>query len=256
MPTFIGKKQKRVKKSKCVAWWKLPQDITFDILSRLPVETLIQCRRPLIFKEWRTTISDPLFVHAQFVRASQANDQNHDILVVTSKWELCMVNHVGCINESVKRLPFPNYLSKLGMNSCNGLLCLWDYPFNRITIYNPFITNDIMKLPYDRSRTSSGCGFGFDPIKNQYKVVAFFRSSTGLDAEVYTLGLGSWRIIGEVPFNPLQPENENVFLNGTLYWLAKRRAGRRNGIGYFDFGREKFQFDPTLPFNAVSGKIA
>ncbi|CAL5021768.1 unnamed protein product [Urochloa decumbens] len=48
----------------------LPEDIIFDVLSRLPVRTL--CRLRCVCKAWRALISDPAFAAAQGSRAAAA----------------------------------------------------------------------------------------------------------------------------------------------------------------------------------------
>ncbi|CAL4887646.1 unnamed protein product [Urochloa decumbens] len=48
----------------------LPEDIIFDVLSRLPVRTL--CRLRCVCKAWRVLISDPAFAAAQGSRAAAA----------------------------------------------------------------------------------------------------------------------------------------------------------------------------------------
>ncbi|GJM85107.1 hypothetical protein PR202_ga01530 [Eleusine coracana subsp. coracana] len=47
---------------------ELPEDIIFDVLSRLPVKPL--CRFGCESKAWRALISDPAFAEAQSSRAA------------------------------------------------------------------------------------------------------------------------------------------------------------------------------------------
>ncbi|KAF9615070.1 hypothetical protein IFM89_021641 [Coptis chinensis] len=225
-----------------VCWWKFPPDITFNIFSRLPLQTLRRCRRML--KEWRIIISDPHLINTHLIRSSQV--EYPDILILT-KNKFYFVNRVSSIEESVKGFSLPKDLkSSIIINTCNGLLC--SHRDNKTHVWNPF-TREVMHIPPSRD-TPKVLGFGFDPILNQYKVVAFFISSNNVEVEVFTIGSSSWKKVTEVPFVP-DPSYTSVLLNGSLHWSAWCMRSKRMGIGCFAIGDEEFRFVP-LPSAAVS----
>jgi len=103
------------------------------------------------------------------------------------------------------------------VGSCNGILCL---VVNRrhIILWNPSIRKftTLSYIVY---------GFGYDPLSDNYKVVAVFcyGSSNGVlkaKISVHTLGICSWRMIEgnfPVPKDGLLKLN---FVSGTLNWFV------------------------------------
>ncbi|KAG5551632.1 hypothetical protein RHGRI_009899 [Rhododendron griersonianum] len=137
------------------------------------------------------------------------------------------------------------------IGSCNGLLCLGDpYSDGPIRICNPLF-RDLITLPNcpsGRSNSRCSCAFGYSPVTDQYKVVRTVRSIlprvvdpvTGreaCEAEIYTLGEGSWRSIGEIP-TMIYSSSINAFLNGSLHWVNVY------SIYCFDFGSELIRSVP------------
>ncbi|KAI8003493.1 putative F-box protein [Camellia lanceoleosa] len=61
---------------------KLPDDVLFDILSRLPVQSLIQyiC----VCKSWRTMISNPQFIKTHLHRSSNSKSSDSQRLLLSS----------------------------------------------------------------------------------------------------------------------------------------------------------------------------
>ncbi|KAE9456235.1 hypothetical protein C3L33_11862, partial [Rhododendron williamsianum] len=148
------------------------------------------------------------------------------------------------------------------INSCNGLLCLFDESDfgpcsdGPICICNPLL-GELVTLPKSpsvrpMSELLSCAAFGYSPMTNQYKVVRSFRSFVigpvtdreMCEAEIYTLGEGSWRSIGKIP-TMVQSSSFNAFLNGSLHWLSHTLS--EDFIYCFDFGSEQFRAVPE-PF--------
>ncbi|KAF7145470.1 hypothetical protein RHSIM_Rhsim04G0044300 [Rhododendron simsii] len=134
------------------------------------------------------------------------------------------------------------------IGSCNGLLCLGTrYSDGPIRICNPLLC-DLVTLPNcpsGRSISSFSCAFGYSPMIDQYKVVRCFGLGdvypvTGretYEAEIYTLGEGSWRSIGKIPTR-ICSSSINAFLNGSLHWVNSY------SIYCFDFGSEQLRSVP------------
>ncbi|XP_026383015.1 F-box/kelch-repeat protein At3g06240-like [Papaver somniferum] len=81
-------------------------------------------------------------------------------------------------------------------------------------------------------------GFGFDPHKEQYKVVRIHYPDRNLDVghvDVYTLGAGSgWRNIGDVTYSLSSPPG--ILVDGVLHWIDYKAM---NIVG-FSLQDEKF----------------
>ncbi|KAF9590171.1 hypothetical protein IFM89_031775 [Coptis chinensis] len=264
---------KRVKtyyerRSEC-ALWNVPEDITANILARLHIRYLMLCR--CVCRAWRILISDPISIlmHLTHRRTLQLNNIEDTDLVFGvrdsfAKTNFYMVENVGSSNESVKLFPaLPSHLSKYKLvASCNGLLCLRNLTLRDrvIIIWNPF-TGEILDIPSPNLVTAKSVthfGFGYDSIVKKYKVLAISYPETLDDtklvvAEVWTLGLGSWRHIGIVPFQPVDPQ---FSLEGSLHWMSYERESNLLGIGSFDVRNEEFHF-VLIPqnFNSKSSRF-
>ncbi|OMO54304.1 hypothetical protein CCACVL1_27914 [Corchorus capsularis] len=132
-----------------------------------------------------------------------------------------------------------------------------------IFLYNPFLnqhqtlSTKPYKVPYQKDKV---IGFGYDSVKNDYKVVFWYELeynyARGYNqlAQVYSLGMNCWRNL-EIPDDDITPifgKDDNkyaVFLNGGIHWLGYRRRRRcRNpnlkGVISFNVNSEEFQWFP------------
>lgn len=233
---------------------ELPIHLVIDILSRLPVKTLLDFRR--VCKGWLSLISDPYFANLHLDK-SQPSLLLAPFKPVGSResWKLNLVDlHVNPSSPSndpvelvttinLPKGPFPYNV----VNSCNGLLCLFS-PWNDspISIYNPLL-GELVTLP----RCPSGCpilsfsdvAFGYSPMTDQYKVVRSFYGKGRLtcETEIYTLGEGSWRSMGKIPCL-VRNTSFNAFLDGSLHWISD--AFSVDFIYCLDFGSEQFRSVP------------
>ncbi|KAG4126539.1 hypothetical protein ERO13_D10G162500v2 [Gossypium hirsutum] len=130
------------------------------------------------------------------------------------------------ILDILSRLPIN---SLLHYSACNGLLCLVgpkkDDPF------------------YDRCM-SRFWGLGYSIATNQYKLLQSYYPTLELNyptAEIYTIGSGTWRSIGNTPTGSVSLPF-NAFLNGALHWSKSSLGGEF--INSFDFDTERFGMVP------------
>lgn len=158
----------------------------------------------------------------------------------------------------------------LSLNSCHGLIYLCQgYPDDTIRGHKLILPNNLTELkilnpmtgeyislpPCEKGRRlfSSLCGLGFCPKTNQYKVLrgsfpseefktnCFPFPSERLQAEVYTLGSGTWRNIGVVPdFYGHVLRCLDTFINGSLHCLHVDDEDDVQ-ICAFDFEKEQFK---------------
>ncbi|KAA8545256.1 hypothetical protein F0562_020040 [Nyssa sinensis] len=253
----------------------LPTDIAINILSRLPVKTLITFR--CVCKSWNSIISNPHFI-AIHLNQSTSHDNNCSGYLLYKPSDdsdskscslLCDKTFVQLSNLE---LPFESDCSSLTIvGSVNGLLCLADPFIGRIMyLCNPSI----------RKYKEIGCscsthqstdlnayvvlGFGYDQPANDYKVVRiayvaeeyfsdddsdddsvnvleFFRGIYR-EVEVYTLSTDSWKKKGIEFMWGVNPQSSPAFVNGALHWIAAHQERAHNElILSFDIGKEVFQ---------------
>ncbi|KAG5551601.1 hypothetical protein RHGRI_009870 [Rhododendron griersonianum] len=255
------------KKKRKLSVPELPAHITVDILSRLPVKTLLHSQ--LVCKHWLSLTSpNPPFARLHLSKSPIA------LLIRPACPDRCQLR---LIDLRLQALPnfhpkhaqlklSPNlHLPLLGhrvVNSCNGLLCLYDQS-DPVFVCNP-VLGEYISIPlsqhmgrYDHTTSA----FGFSPKTKKYKVLQLFLKFVSYEsetyeaeAEIYTLGEGPWRSLGRVPFHPdsqsfyaslsgaLDWFNHSFYasLNGAFHWLTFDRASP-DFIRCFDFDSERFR---------------
>ncbi|OVA14609.1 F-box domain [Macleaya cordata] len=242
----------------------LPEEITRDTLSRLPFESVLECK--LVCKTWRNLIYNPYFFHLHLRRLYDHNSVAGKVglLFITKKKKeskkLYYGEYVENDDDSCKKLPRINLQLPVDMacivGSCNGLICISithgvtiDDP---VYICNP-ITRECVNLPRFKVNTIAEgrmlSGFGYyHSSTNEYKVVRIFYSfkqpSIGR-IQVYTLGGGSgWRDVGEItyPLEPTSRPSPGTLANGALHWVDYF-----GNIFAFDLADEVFRLLPPPP---------
>ncbi|KAH6771727.1 hypothetical protein C2S51_010131 [Perilla frutescens var. frutescens] len=263
---------------------ELPSEMIEDILSRLPIRSIIRCK--CVCKPWRN-----LLVTREFVKSH------------LSKSVACLA--VSFLAYYPKPYKFFEFVDELNLDrhmprwimvtlfncnlpcreplhsSANGLLFLCTQGPSHSDLYrlqpgrvmwrrsfficNP-ITREYITLPCPRESSSSKeqlqldtYGFGVSRMNNgQYKLVRMFHQCirgthvpvklAESECQVYTVGTGSWRRIGPGGRPLLYTENDvGVFLNGNLHWLAREVEGSFVWISCFDLVTEVFStFSPPL----------
>ncbi|KAF2292366.1 hypothetical protein GH714_020712 [Hevea brasiliensis] len=242
----------------------LPREIALDILSRLPITSLIQIK--WVCRSWRSLAQDPLLAT---MHLSRMNDNDPGLIL---HCDLPLQNHLYSLHLSapdiVTRLRGPMISEFAIVGSCNGLLCLWHSLYkDKCYIYNPF-TRDFKELPRPeqfQTQTRVAMGFGFHPGTKEYKVVriVYYRNEDEASSfqvrrylpesnvQVLTLGSGrsTWRSKGKTCYQILgsgRPYQSNVLLNGRLHWLTCRhRHQSLRLLVSFDLADEQFQEVPN-----------
>ena len=256
----------------------LPDEIVLEILTRLPVNSLLRFR--CVCKTWYSYITNPNFISTHL---SSLLSHNHGCVIYmrrTFPWNYSSSppTLVACDRtfERVSEFRIPFTFQSASSNlvgSCNGILCLTDYivsEFNGVYLWNPSIRK-FKKLP-DTCLSwlhHPKLGFGYDSLNNDYKVVRISRSRIKdmmppLEVEVYTLSLDSWKRIGfGIPWRPnvvfweIKCFLPSPFVSGHLHWMilyAEDRGGRERRSTHmilsFDVNSEKFK---ELPLPADEG---
>ncbi|XVF74681.1 hypothetical protein PTKIN_Ptkin13bG0131200 [Pterospermum kingtungense] len=231
-----------------------PADLMHDILSRLPVKTLLRFK--CVSKPWGSLIDDSDF----------AKHHLHHSLKSNTNVKLFLDNCVEVddkaysvdfdLFDNLVQIPRPftaetdKYCSRI-FGSCNGLLAvyhreagiaLWN-PTTRKCHYLPSLDDDLT-LDHD----TPILGFGYDATKNDYKVVKMLRSKTQncFKVMVYSLKANSWRRIMDCPFdfptNIPTNYNDGAYLNNSLHWVGNKRGVFYGGNVIFalDLGIEEY----------------
>ncbi|XP_074375846.1 F-box/kelch-repeat protein At3g23880-like [Apium graveolens] len=240
----------------------LPAEIVADILSRLPIKTIVHCRT--VCKRWHILLSEAYFVSLHLSRSPVG------LIGHRTKLRSDLFN-LGELDDNLEYHEFidPCPLERLDLrsrlcwflDSINGLIFYevkvdHDYVLN---ICNP-ITREYIILPGDNCVRSSMYeivtrGFGFVEASNQYKVVTLYLGSNKSECKIYTLGTGMWRSLGHLPFFVNGLQNGSVggfgicstFFAGNLYWLAKEEHTNKEMVYTFDLERESFQLTDSAP---------
>lgn len=254
----------------------LPSEIALDIISRLPITSLIQFR--FVCQSWHTLAHDPHLANLHLSRT--ANDNPYLIFHCDYpiRNQLYFAESFGRDDEFegiVRKIhtPFSTSMPEFNViGSCNGLLCLSDSLFNdAIYIYNPF-TRNYKELPESTRFQDQQVlfGFGFHPTTNEYKVlkIVYYRNpsnvlwrrrfrnrdNTQSEVQVYSFCSKTWRSIGAVPYQLERRSSEAVLVSGRLHWVS--RPGRYNGVRgriiiSFDLANEHFYEVPKPDFGGL-----
>ncbi|KAK6122837.1 hypothetical protein DH2020_043418 [Rehmannia glutinosa] len=213
-----------------VPFSNLPEDIITEILSRLPVKTLLKFR--CVSKSWLNLISSPQFVNAHLKNSTKNNMGFHSRLVFHLRYSPSpKVFHTFSLHPkiddyeslSVDKLVLscrPCYAIEI-VGSCNGLVCVvLDY--NSVVLWNP-TTRKSKTLPVsDSSLDLSKHGFGYDAANDDYKVVEFgcnydtFGYKKSTKRNIYSSRVDSWRTM-EWPCSDII-DGPSVFVNGVIHW--------------------------------------
>ncbi|KAG5527540.1 hypothetical protein RHGRI_028445 [Rhododendron griersonianum] len=232
----------------------LPGDLEIEILSRLPVKSLLRFK--CICKSWYVSIKSPRFIN-KHLRLSQ---NSSCLLLLRARRDtykyLATLLSSGTIGVSAE-MEFPNLKSAKIIGSCNGLVSICDYFYDYRTIHilNP-ATREVIKPipvpPYETcqphvSPETTFFAFGFDPKINDYKLVRINRlvaESGELPSvvQICTLRSPSWRDTElVVPAHISANGQINTYINGTFNWLARDSEGSINTILSFHMSNEVFE---------------
>ncbi|XP_042477396.1 F-box protein At3g07870-like [Macadamia integrifolia] len=249
----------------------LPFEIIKDILSRLPVKSLMRFR--CVSKDWRYLIHDPFFISQHLNRSSE---KNPGLCLADGRFFTIILD--GSSTATRVDIPFQGLVDRVEiLGSCNGLLCLfvaerlsdWYRHINPIYLWNP-ARREYRKLPdapFSSPRiwgiSTTVLGFGYDSINNEYKVVRIIyfcergmdRLIPKSDVRVYSLASVKWKKLGNAPFE-IRDTSSKAVLNGFIHWMATRKIKSQmlELIVSFDVRNEVFR-EIHLP-NGVGGECS
>lgn len=233
----------------------LPQDIITNILSRLPVKSLLRfkCVSPL----WKSLISDPHFARTHLNQTKNSKYPEQKIIISTRFGNLYSVD-CNDVNPTTRKLEFPTVEQHDAekwvqvLCSCDGLL-LVSRSDNSIFLLNPS-TRECKKLPIcpfvqimDRYHSPDVYGVGYDSSTDDYKVLMFSYiyeyGSNATVVTIYSLKTNAWRRIEDLHNRSTVGHFGGVFLNGCLHYLCRTGNGSTR-ITAFDLSGEIFKEVP------------
>ncbi|KAI9117948.1 hypothetical protein K1719_011090 [Acacia pycnantha] len=223
----------------------LPDEIMEEILTRLPVKSLIRFKS--VAKSWCEQIANPSFIARQFELYDSVTENSRLRLIFRWHEKPC-ISLISDQEPIDVEVPFPekdDVSFILVYGQCNGIFCLYAVYGDKarrfsLILWNPG-TREVKVLP--ASHDHSIFGFGIDPVTKDYKVVRIggliFEGRENPSVEVYNLGTDSWRTVDTVvPANELGFPNCRAYLNGFYHWIIVDYNDR--GILFFDFSKELF----------------
>ncbi|XP_074352944.1 F-box protein CPR1-like [Apium graveolens] len=132
----------------------------------------------------------------------------------------------------------------------------FSYPATRKCKMLPTPPADFRR-PFNLDRSSQLCGFGYDGVNDDYKVVRIFQpggrslSAVGSKVTVYRLKTNSWKQLKNISSDFQFIEPWGVFICGALHWVTFKTQERCFVILAFDLGVETYS---EVPFPEVEHK--
>lgn len=213
------------------------EEVIINILSRLPVKTVVVCK--CVAKHWLRLISEPRFPLLQL----SWSKKKPKYIVCPYPEDYDTINHLCLLEDDGRIIDVPLFGFEEVCSpeiTCflNGLACSVNEDCDGlnevdINIFNP-ITRDSILLPRGSpSVVIPSVGISFDPKSNDFKAFRFFSDSSKGEVvkykcEVYASGSTAWRRISEdvqrprsSPVHPFCPYYASIA--GTIYWFVWSR---------------------------------
>ncbi|OIT24606.1 PREDICTED: F-box protein At3g07870-like [Nicotiana attenuata] len=248
----------------------LQNEIALDIVSRLPISSLIQFR--FVCQTWNMLTHDSRLVDLHLTRALKINPCIIFKSYHPQKEQLFFVELSDHDDDEHTlreiQIPFSASMAKFRVvGSCKGLLCLSGvYDHQAVYIYNPFSTEH-KKLPHCNHELEVNevvYGFGFHPATNDYKVIkigyyphVYYATWSPVnthdhdlprsEVHVFCLGSNTWRNLGELPYK--LHHSPGVLVSGRLHWVTRFNWHLDRLIVSFDLFNDTFQEVPRPDFN-------
>ncbi|XP_050235710.1 F-box/kelch-repeat protein At3g06240-like isoform X1 [Mercurialis annua] len=213
----------------------LPEEVIVEILSRLPVKSVLKFSS--VCKLWNCVIRSPDFISTH----TRNSNKHHNYMFLLHSYKCRHQYSMHFDNKD-----FDEYLSVQPLfnqanvsevvASSNGLVCLFCvYKRNihihrdlyKFVIWNPSIRKYFLlpepsfRLRSNYSSTHSKLlGFGFDSRLNDYNFfVAQYSVSSVTQVALYSLNSNTWKKITNVPpINRVFYSNSSTFVLGRLFW--------------------------------------
>ncbi|KAE8674661.1 Detected protein of unknown function [Hibiscus syriacus] len=256
---------------------ELPDMLVLEILSKLPVKSLIRFR--CVCKPWSSSFETPHFI----TKHHQNNLKNNNLNLLLKRChgdtrdDIHYFSQLSTEKDQNFRLKnnihlpfFDNFVhAPLIQGPCNGILCLAERVVgHNFALWNPS-TREFKILPKSTVQRPPGLlefssfyclGFGYDSHTDDFKVLRFvtYYFEENLDeglmadwtrqVELYSLKSDSWKEISFTGVYAFASTLFNNYVNGFIYWKG---VGVDHHILSFDMVNEKFSTSPMPEFGGT-----
>ncbi|KAL2906802.1 F-box protein CPR1 [Bienertia sinuspersici] len=205
----------------------LPTNIIVEILSKLPVKSLL--RFQCICKSWQSLIKSPYFIKIQFNQTLTSHSNLHLLASVEhsslhcSELDLC--HDQVSFSFSALHHPLKPRQPITIVGSYNGVVCISNISKSDVCLYNP-LTKSHRKLPASKMSipniNMTVFGFGYDRNNDDYKVLRIVQGLGKIDdsknkAEVFSLQSNSRKSIQGIPYSLYYGYYVGVLVNEALH---------------------------------------
>ncbi|KAI8557008.1 hypothetical protein RHMOL_Rhmol05G0300500 [Rhododendron molle] len=241
------------------ATFHLPLEITTEILSRLPVKSLLRFKS--VCKTWYDLIKTPDFFSKHLLQTHSTSLLVTNYNRKTQEHTMSLVFNDGFHSNGPISLDFPflNRMPSLRSGEysredyfyiggiCNGLVCISLSPFGYpLILCNP-ATRQFQEIPNSKWKwlddhveiKQVSFGFGYNPSGNDYKLIriVLYSSLTEEDsfkADVYVMRTGTWREIDADKVSVFLGEKDNLGRLGSYVLIDEFCASAvLNGVFYW-----------------------
>ncbi|XP_021819036.1 F-box protein CPR30-like [Prunus avium] len=248
----------------------IPQELIFDILSRLESKDLI--RYTCVSKAWYALIHNQDFIKAHLQLSIKTNS-TRNILFHNRRTNYTLdflslpFDNDEMLGTATKLgSPMPSKYSWDIVGYANGLVCLRNYMEGGIALWNPSIQK-LKKIPEPYAQLPPpelDYGFGYDSTNDDYKLVQIVELANEEDivvshqVRVYSLKANSWKRIQDIPSSGYYVFSvgfcDIVFLNGALGWLmCGELLDPQCKIVTLDLASEKYRVFP-IPVDNIEDR--
>jgi F-box interacting protein len=237
-----------------------PIDVIVDIFTRLPVKSLLRFR--CVSKPFCALIDSHDFIKSHLKRS--IDTKTHLSLILRDSYlyslDFDSLDNLVELDHPLKSEEFGTEV----LGSCDGLLCLYNGE-EEIAIWNPS-TRKYRKLPVEEIEFPdyfTSCqyiiyGMGYDPVRDDYKVVRFIQfygqdvwDSFDSEVKVYSMKSHSWRRIQDFPYYLRYKRSYGELVGSALHWVVSRKpeSDVANLIAAFDLTSEEYRLVPQPEFS-------
>ncbi|XP_073280559.1 F-box/kelch-repeat protein At3g23880-like [Primulina huaijiensis] len=236
---ITSRKNRKIVQERFLAM-NLSEDVIIEILSRLPVKSLIRFR--CVCKSWYVLVRDPIFITKHYKYLS-SKERDHLLVIkrdnTTNERVISLLKNDG--DETFADREFPPFFNDTFghvrlIGPCNGIVALYGFHDN-IVLWNPVI-GDLKILfasqvsrPSDARIRGDDLGIGFDPFTNDLKLIQILfcvshESRLINQVEIYSSKTNSWKKHGsDMPANIMYYNTWSmVYKNETFCWWAQERS--------------------------------
>ncbi|KAL8093163.1 F-box protein CPR1-like isoform X2 [Apium graveolens] len=228
----------------------LPNELIDDILYRVPVKYLLRCR--CVSKEWCSIIDSNAFVRKHCKRTNECNRGGGVVISGDGKVFLTDVDSLRDDIVDVIELDDACVSGAEFVGVSNGLVCLCKDNKNVFVLCNPSTRKYRMlpRIPSVFGREFEEvevplCGFGYDCVNDDYKVVKIGEGEECTVVIVYSLKSNTWKRIQDIGSNVRFIPERGKLVGGALHWMTIKYP--RNCCGFvfgIDLGLEQYKEDP------------